>query len=294
MKTIIQSAVQLIRLNKRYSKRLLPSTAWAIGSLLQNHLINRSLCGPLSQAFNKSISIHSLKQMKRFYKLFPDGTLIYNEISWSHYQILMSVNTDQEKYFYLQEALANHWTCKQLHRQIKAAYYERMEWVYKTPVKRHYVFEFTLLSQNENTLIEFQLETMLIEQLQALLLELGKGFAFIGRQKRLIMSSGKAVFIDLVFYHYLLDCFVLIDIKTNKLDERAITQMDKYVRLFDEKYKQEEDQPTIGIILCPQIDQNLIKYSIINENKQLFACTYQLHLPTKVERFNLIKQNVNP
>jgi predicted nuclease of restriction endonuclease-like (RecB) superfamily len=148
-------------------------------------------------------------------------------------------------------------------------------------LKDPYVLEFLQLKDN-NRYLESELEAALIDKLNAFLLELGKGFAFVARQKR-ISTETKHFYIDLVFYNYLLKCFVLIDLKVNELSHQDIGQMDMYVRLYEDKYKIPDNNPTIGLILCTHKDKTVVKYSVLNENKQLFASKYMLHLPTEEE-----------
>ena len=148
-------------------------------------------------------------------------------------------------------------------------------------LKDPYILEFVQLKDNK-TYLESELEETLIDKLNEFLLELGKGFAFIARQKR-ISTETKHFYVDLVFYNYLLKCFVLIDLKVVELSHQDIGQMDMYVRLYEDKYKSEDDNPTIGLILCTDKDQTIVKYSVLNENRQLFASKYMLYLPTEGE-----------
>ena len=146
-------------------------------------------------------------------------------------------------------------------------------------IKDPFVLEFLNVKQGEK-LSERELETALIDKLQQFLLELGNGFAFVGRQHRITTETGKHFYIDLVFYNYILKCFLVIDLKTEELSHQDIGQMDMYVRMFEDLRKQEGDNPTIGLILCTEKDKTVVKYSVLNESKQIFASKYQTYLPT--------------
>jgi hypothetical protein len=152
------------------------------------------------------------------------------------------------------------------------------------------VLEFLQLKENHRYL-ETELEQALIDKMNGFLLELGRGFAFVARQKR-ISTESKHFYIDLVFYNYLLKCFVLIDLKTGELTHQDIGQMDMYVRIYEDQYKSVDDNPTIGIILCTKKDKTVVKYSVLNESKQLFAAKYQLYLPTEKELIEEVEKEV--
>jgi predicted nuclease of restriction endonuclease-like (RecB) superfamily len=224
---------------------------------------------------------------------------VRSNLSWTHYRSLIRVENPKARQFYLEEAIANGWGTRALDRQINSLYYERLlssndrkavvnEMQEKTTdiqaedvLKDPYILEFLQLKENRKYL-ESELEEALIDKLQEFLLELGKGFAFVARQKR-ISTETKHFRIDLVFYNYLLKCFVLIDLKVEELTHEDIGQMDMYVRLYEDKYKAPDDNPTIGLILCTYKDHTVAKYSVLNENKQLFASRYKLYLPSEEE-----------
>jgi len=223
------------------------------------------------------------------------------ELSWTHYRILLSVENESARKYYMNEAADNNWSTRLLERQVHSFYYERLLSSKKKSgllkkskkdsdadkpsildfIKDPYVLEFLNLQPNA-TLYEKELETELLNKLQQFLLELGKGFSFVARQKR-VAADGEDFFIDLVFYNYILRCFVLIDLKTGKLTHQDIGQMDFYVRYYEEEIKQIGDNPTIGIILCAEKNEAIVKYSVLNENKRLFASKYKLYLPTEKE-----------
>ncbi len=223
------------------------------------------------------------------------------ELTWSHYRLIMRVEKPEARTWYMNESADQNWSVRVLERQINSLYYERLhmsrdkkpvieEMQQKTAhlapeprdfIKDPYVLEFLGLKDNPD-FRESDLEQAIIGKLQAFMLELGKGFAFVARQQR-ISTDTKDFFIDLVFYNYLLKCFVLIDLKTGELAHQDIGQMDMYVRLYEDKYKSRDDNPTIGIILCTDKDETVVKYSVLKENNQLFASKYKLYLPTEQE-----------
>jgi predicted nuclease of restriction endonuclease-like (RecB) superfamily len=232
-------------------------------------------------------------------KSHPLFQMINTRLSWTHYRILLKVENPQIREFYINESVANNWSYRALDRQVKSLYYERLrssidkrpviaemkdktkalqaEDVLKDPV----ILEFLQLKENVHYL-ESELEQALIDKMNDFLLELGKGFAFVARQKR-ISTETKNFYIDLVFYNYLLKCFVIIDLKTEELTHQDIGQMDMYVRLYEDKYKSADDNPTIGLILCTHTDETIVRYSVLNESKQLFASKYKLFLPSEEE-----------
>jgi predicted nuclease of restriction endonuclease-like (RecB) superfamily len=230
------------------------------------------------------------------------------ELTWTHYRLLMRVEKPEARAWYLNEAAEQNWSTRVLERQISSLYYERLhmsrdkkaaieEMQQKTAhlapeprdfIKDPYVLEFLGLKDNPD-FRESDLEQAIIGKLQAFMLELGKGFAFVARQQR-VSTDTKEFFIDLVFYNYLLKCFVLIDLKTEELAHQDIGQMDMYVRLYEDKYKSLDDNPTIGIILCTDKDETVVKYSVLKENKQLFASKYKLYLPSEKELIDEIER----
>ncbi|MDC0358757.1 PDDEXK nuclease domain-containing protein [Oligoflexia bacterium] len=225
--------------------------------------------------------------------------ILRSELTWTHYRLLLKIRDEQARTWYMNEAANENWSTRQLDRQISALYYERLlASSDKEPVQHEaveklaavspeefihdpYVLEFLGL-QEYPSLREAGLEQALIDKLQLFLLELGKGFSFVARQKR-IRFDNDDFYIDLVFYNYILKCFVLIDLKTGKLNHQDIGQMDSYVRVFEEHCKGEGDNPTIGLILCAEKNEAMAKYSVLKESKQLFASKYLLYLPSEAE-----------
>ncbi|MFZ3091882.1 MAG: PDDEXK nuclease domain-containing protein [Nitrospirota bacterium] len=257
--------------------------------------LSKRLTAEYGQGFNKT----NLWYMKQFYLAFKNLHALRGELTWTHYRLLLKVEKEEVRQFYLNECVQSNWSTRQMERQINSFYYERLlssrdkKAVKKeirklepslTPediIKDPYVLEFLNVKENIRFL-EKDLESALTGKLQDFLLELGKGFSFVQRQQR-IAADGDNFYIDLVFYNYLLKCFVLIDLKIGKLTHQDIGQMDFYVRYYESKIRSETDNPTIGIILCAEKNETVVKYSVLNENKRLFASKYKLYLPTEKE-----------
>ncbi len=259
----------------------------------------QELSKQLTHDFGKGFTASNLRNMRQFYLTFSNCYALRSNLSWTHYRMLMRVENEKARNFYLEECEKANWSTRQLERQINSFFYERLlssrnkEAVGKEihslePAKKPedvihdpYVLEFLGMKQSAD-FYEKDLESALIGELQNFLLELGRGFSFVARQKH-INLDGEHFYIDLVFYNYILKCFVLIDLKTGKLTHQDIGQMDSYIRIFDELQKGEDDNPTIGIILCSEKNEAIAKYSVLNDGKQLFASKYQLTLPTAEE-----------
>lgn len=255
----------------------------------------------LTKEFGAGFNERNLRNMRQFYLTFPIRNTLCAELSWSHYRLLMRIENQGQREFYLKECTECGWSVRQLERQINSFFYERLlatqseqreavrgeiqtlepktdpEYILKDP----YILEFLDLKQN-TAYYEKDLEQGLLDNLQEFLLELGKGFSFVARQKR-VTIDGDHYFIDLVFYNYILKCFVLIDLKTGKLSYQDIGQIDFYVRYFEEQIKAPEDNPTIGIVLCSDKNDTMVKYSVLSENNHLFASKYMLYMPTEDE-----------
>ena len=284
---------------------------WQIGRIIVEHEQNgnaradygkavlQELSSRLTKDFGKGFSVRTLQQMKKFYVMFPNTNALRSQLTWTHYRLLLSVENEQARQWYMDEAIASAWSSRQLERQISTLYYERLlasrdqvpvraEAVELTEplaaenfIKDPYVLEFLNL-KDYPSLRESDLEQALIEKLQEFLLELGRGFCFVARQK-LMRYEDEDFYLDLVFYHSILKCHVLIDLKIGKLTHGDIGQMDSYIRMFDALYKNEDDNPTIGIILCSQKNEAIVKYSVLNDAQQVFASRYRFALPTAEE-----------
>lgn len=261
----------------------------------------KELSKALTGEFGKGFSIANLENFRKFYSTFSENEKPYalrRELSWTHYRLIMRVENPVAIQFYVKECAEQNWSTRQLERNIKTHFHQRTLSSKSPPtcdlapsgkllenivgfIRDPYVFEFLNIPQPD-FLSETELEDLLIEHLKNFLLELGKGFSFVGRQFR-ISTESKHFYIDLVFYNYLLKCFVVIDLKTGKLTHQDIGQLDMYVRMFDDLKRGKDDHPTVGIILCAEKDTTIVKYSVLNENQQMFASKYLTYLPTEEE-----------
>ena len=267
----------------------------------------RELAKSLTEIYGKGFTKSNLYYFLSFYQSFPN---IFHAVrgksqtllSWTHYRILLQVQDKVARDWYEKEALEQTWSVRTLQRNINTQYYYRLlksqrkdlvikEMEEKTKenqsldklefIKNPIIAEF--LGYNlDNTYTETELETKIIDNLQKFMIELGKGYAFVGRQV-LVRTEKEDYNIDLVFYNFILKCFVLIDLKTNKITHQDVGQMDMYVRMYDELKKREDDNPTIGILLCSETDEDIARYSVLKGNEQLFATKYKLYLPKEEE-----------
>jgi predicted nuclease of restriction endonuclease-like (RecB) superfamily len=263
----------------------------------------------LTAEFGKGFDASNLYKMSQFYRAFPNLDALRLNLSWTHYRLLLRVDSATDRNWYMNEAATQNWNTRALERQIGTLYYERLltskdrqpvraeaaeklAEIQSTP--REFIRDPVLLEflglPGTGKLLESNLEHALIDNLQAFLLELGKGFAFVARQQRLSTET-KDFYIDLVFYNYLLKCFVLFDLKTRELTHQDIGQMDMYVRLYDDQRRSPDDGPTVGIILCAHKDHTVVRYSVLHGNEQLFASKYKLILPSEEElRAELLRE----
>ena len=254
----------------------------------------------LSARLGKGFDVTNLRNMRSFYLAFPIRETVSLELSWSHYNRLSRIANPEARQWYVQETLMQNWSVRALDRQISKLYYERLlasqnkalvtaEAAEQTHVLadniHHYLrdpYILDFLNLQDKTYQESDLEQAIIDNLQAFLLEMGKGFAFIERQQR-IRFADEDFYIDLVFYHYKLKCFVLVDLKLGKLKHQDVGQMDTYVRLYNEKHKAADDNPTIGLVLCSEKSDAVARYSVLSDQKQLFALKYLPYLPSESE-----------
>ena len=240
-----------------------------------------------------------------FYKEYPE---IFHSVSgksdrllsWTHYRVLLQVKDRRARDWYEHEAFQEGWSVRTLQRNVSSQYYYRM---LKTQQPEAVKQEMQMLTSSYQTKLEFiknpviaeflgmhedtsylesDLEQSIIDNLQKFLMEMGKGYAFVARQQR-IHTEKEDYYIDLVFYNYILKCFVLIDLKTKKITHQDVGQMDMYIRMYDELKKRADDNPTLGIVLCTDTDEDIAKYSVLHGNEQLFASKYKLYLPTDEE-----------
>ena len=255
----------------------------------------RDLARQLGGEFGRGLSVANLWNFRQFYLTFPSEEKLYalrRELTWTHWRLLMRIEDPKERDYYIGECADQGWTTRQLERNIASGTYHRLlarpsvEVQPSAPlrpaefIKDPYVLEF--LGLPEAPLNERPLEDALVLRLRDFLMELGKGFSFVGRQFR-VSTETSHFYVDLVFYNYLLKCFVLIDLKTQKLTHQDIGQMDMYVRLFDDLKRGPDDNPTLGIVLCADKDETMVRYSVLNESRQLFASKYRLVLPSEEE-----------
>lgn len=311
---IVQDVRAILQEARRLTARTVNSTMvtayWLIGKRIvveeqqgqeraaYGEQILKKLSQELTAEFGNGFSYANLKNMRKFYKTYPNqkGYTLCTQLSWSHNRLIMRVEDPAAREWYLQESARENWSVRQLERNIQSFYYQRMlstgqtigqETIMKyTPdtkefIKDPYVLEFVGLPPYPNHR-EKPLEDALVDNMQEFLLELGKGFSFVKRQYR-ISTETEHFYIDLVFYNYLLKCFVLIDLKTTKLTHRDVGQMDMYVRMFDDLKRGAGDNPTIGILLCADKDETIVKYSVLNGSEQIFASKYLPYLPTEEE-----------
>ena len=259
--------------------------------------ILKNLATQLTLEFGKGFDDSNLRNMRTFYKAFPIRDTMCHELTWSHYRQLSRLDSERKKEYYMQEAISANWNSRELQRKINSLAFERV--VHNLPnnskpsiqnlIKDPFIFELLgLPTETNNT--EFAIETAIIIRLQQFLLELGKGFAFVARQQH-IATDTSDFYIDLVFYNYLLKCFVIIDLKTGNLTHQDLGQIDIYVRMYDDLKRSPGDNPSIGILLCREKDETIVKYSVINDKNKLFPSKYLLYLPKEEELKHLIEQD---
>jgi predicted nuclease of restriction endonuclease-like (RecB) superfamily len=258
----------------------------------------KRLLQALTLEFGKGYDESNLRNIRSFYIAFPIRDALRHELSWTHYRLLSRLDSGEKRAYYLNESLTSNWNSRQLQRQINTLAFERV--VKHLPekekkssienlIKDPYIFEFLgLPSEEKNS--ERTVENAIIDHLQKFLLEFGKGFAFVARQQH-IATDTSDFYIDLVFYNYILKCFVIIDLKTGTMTHQDIGQLDMYVRMYDDLKRGEDDNPTVGILLCSEKDEAIVKYSVLNDQNNLFANKYLLYLPKIEELKNLIEQD---
>ena len=271
--------------------------------------IIKNLSKELTEEFGKGFSRRTLWEMRKLYVYFSDYEKVrtlFAQLTWSHFQKVLRVSSEKARIFYLTEAAENMWSVRTLDRNISTLYYDRIvasidkktvedEMKEKTKklqaeefIKNPVVLEFLDLPTNMSY-TENELEKALTDDIQKFMMELGKGFAFVERQQH-IRTENSDFYIDLVFYNYILKCFVIVELKTEKLTHQDIGQLDMYVRMYDDLKKQENDNPTIGLLLCTETDRTIIKYSVLNDNKNLFTSKYINYLPSEEELINEIER----
>ena len=284
---------------------------WNIGKRIVEELQNgkdradygkgiiRNLSSDLEPVYGSGYSIRQLELMRQFYTVFSNTNTLHSQLNWSQYKLLIRIEENDKREFYIAESTKNCWSSRDLERQINSSLFERLllsndkESVLevareekfpvdaKEIIKDPMVLEFLGLEQKSNY-YEKDLEQAIISNLQEFLLELGNGFSFVSRQQR-IHIDGDDFFVDLVFYNRLLRCFVIFEIKTHKLTHQDVGQLQMYVNYYDRNEKQEFENATIGVILCADKNDAVVKYTLPKENKTILASKYQLYLPSEKE-----------
>ena len=308
--TIRQSIVQAQRTMAAAVNTAMVTAYWEIGEQIYKACGENDRAGygkkllqylseQLAAEFGKGFSVQGLRNMRQFYCTFPIRSTLWSELSWSHYKVLMRISDETERAFYTEECVKSAWSVRQLERQIHTMYYQRLlssqdkapvaaeiqttepKPEYEKIVKDPYVMEFLQIKPDTHV-FESDLEQALIDHLQQFLLELGRGFSFVARQKRFTLD-GQNFYIDLVFYNYILKCFVLIDLKMGQLTHQDIGQMQMYVNYYTRELMNEGDNPPIGIVLCADKSDAIVKYTLPENNSQIFASKYFTYLPTEDE-----------
>lgn len=260
----------------------------------------------LTAEFGKGFSKRNLERMRKFYIYFPIATTLSSQLSWSHYLELLKIEEEPKRKFYMHECINSRWSVRELQRQRASLLYERLLLSTdkksvlelaengqvlrnsKDLVKDPFVLEFLDIKENTRYL-ESDLEKNILEHLKEFLLELGKGFSYVGNQVRLTLEEDH-FYPDLVFYNRLLKCFVIIDLKIGKVTHQDIGQMQMYVHYYDREIKQEEENSTVGILLSTTKNETVVKYTLPEDNKNVFSTTYQLHLPTEQELITAVEE----
>ena len=260
----------------------------------------------LTKEFGKGFSVRNLERMRKFYIFFPISTTLSSKLSWSHYLELIKIEEENKRNFYLKECINSSWSVRELQRQRDSLLYERLTisadkdkmlelstkgQILKTSkdlVKDPFVLEFLDIKENTDYL-EFDLEKNIIEHLKEFLLELGKGFSYVGNQVRLTLEEDH-FYPDLVFYNRLLRCFVIIDLKIGKVSHQDIGQMQMYVNYYDREIKSKDENPTVGILLSTNKNETVVKYTLPEDNKTIFASRYKLHMPTEQELIGAVEE----
>ena len=310
-KVIIESAqktafaavnVALVNRNWLLGKRIAEEELKGEGRAEYGAEIIKNLAKNLTKTYGKGFTQRNLYNCEKFYEMYPEilqSLAAKSILSWTHYTVLMQVSDPVARQWYEKEALGEMWSVRTPQRNIDSQYYYRMlSSQVKEPVKQEMesltekyqkdklkfiknpmVVEFLGLT-SDTSFTESKLESSIITHLQKFIMEMGKGYAFVARQQH-IHTTKQDYYIDLVFYNYILKCFVLIDLKTSKITHQDVGQMDMYIRMYDELKRGEGDNPTLGIVLCSETDEDIARYSVLRGNEQLFASKYKLYLPNE-------------
>ncbi len=268
--------------------------------------ILEKLSEKLTAEFGKGYSKRNLERMRKFYVYFPIATTVSSQLSWSHYLEIIKIEEEPKRNFYIKETINSSWSVRELQRQIGSLLYERLTLstnkdkilelaskgqelkTSKDLVKDPFVLEFLDIKENTDYL-ESDLEKNILEHLKEFLLELGKGFTFVGSQVRLTLEEDH-FYPDLVLYNRLLKCFVIIDLKVGKVSHSDIGQMQMYVNYYDRTIKSEDENPTVGILLSTLKNKTVVKYTLPEDNQNIFSSIYKLHLPTEQELIDAVEE----
>ena len=290
---------------------------WSIGKIIMGiqkgnerakygDKVLENLSEKLTDEFGKGFSKRNLERMRKFYCYFQITTTVSSQLSWSHYLELIKIDEDNKRQFYLKETINSNWSVRELQRQISSLLYERLvlskdkkkinELSKKGQIIKSasdlindpFVLEFLNIKENTSYL-ESDLEKAILRHLKEFLLELGKGFMFVGSQVRITLEEDH-FYPDLVFYNRILKCFVIIDLKIGKITHGDIGQMQMYVNYYDRDIRKDDESNTVGILLCASKNETLVKYTLPEDNKNIFASNYKLHLPTEQELIGVIEE----
>ena len=266
----------------------------------------KKLSKMLTDEFGKGFSKRNLERMRQFYMCFPIATSVMSQLSWTHYLEIIRIKEEAKRNFYINECINSNWSVRELARQINSLLYERLTLsndkekvlelsqkgqILKTPkdlVKDPFVLEFLDIKENTDYL-ESDLEKNILSHLKEFMLELGKGFMFVGSQVRITLDDTH-FYSDLVFYNRLLRCFVIIDLKIGEITHGDLGQMQMYVNYYDREIRKEDEGYTVGILLSTKKNETIVKYTLPEDNKNIFSTEYKLHLPTEQELINAIEE----
>ncbi len=290
---------------------------WNIGALIMKiqqgderatygETVLEKLSQKLADEFGRGFSKRNLERMRKFYVCFPIATTVSSQLSWSHYLELLKIEEEPKRKFYMKESINSKWSVRELQRQIASLLYERLilskdkKKILELAEKGHelkeskdlvkdpFVLEFLDIKENTEYL-ESDLEKNILKHLKEFLLELGKGFMFVGSQVRLTLEEDH-FYPDLIFYNRLLKCFVIIDLKIGKVTHQDIGQMQMYVNYYDREIKKRDENQTVGILLSTSKNKTIVKYTLPEDNKNIFSSSYKLHLPTEQELIDAVEE----
>lgn len=304
----------MIQSNWLVGRRIVEDEQGGVSRAEYGKALLKNLAKELTPIYGNSYSARRLQDYRQFYLYFKDIEIWHSRVpnlTWTHYRELLTVNDETARQWYMQEASKEMWSVRTLHRNISSQYYYRLLQsqvknevidemkVITAPmqgdklefIKNPVVAEFLGLAHNTK-FSETELESSIITHIQKFIMELGKGYAFVARQQHIRTDMGD-FYIDLVFYNYILKCFMLIDLKTEQISHQDIGQMDMYIRMYDELKRTEGDNPTIGLVLCSQTSHDMARYSMLKDNNRLFQAKYLTFLPTKEELSNEIERQKN-